>query len=89
MTKPRSFLCGGLKLDEGDPLPNGRHIVELSATGRGVRFSVVDNGVGLAENHAEGFGLRGMKARVTQVGGTMSVSPTPGGGVTVEVEVPT
>jgi len=30
-----------------------------------------------------------MKARVTQVGGTMSVSATPGGGVTVEVEVPT
>jgi signal transduction histidine kinase len=30
-----------------------------------------------------------MKARVAQVGGTMSVSPTPGGGVTVEVEVPT
>ncbi|MBB5167027.1 sensor histidine kinase [Mycobacterium sp. AZCC_0083] len=63
--------------------------VELSAAGRGVRFSVVGNGVGLAEDHAEGFGLRGMKARVAQVGGTMSVSPTPGGGVTVEVEVPT
>jgi signal transduction histidine kinase len=63
--------------------------VELSAAGRGVRFSVADNGVGLTEDHAEGFGLRGMKARVAQVGGTMSVSPTPGGGVTVEVEVPT
>jgi len=63
--------------------------VELSAVGRGVRFSLADNGVGLAEDHAEGFGLRGMKARVAQVGGTMSVSPTPGGGVTVEVEVPT
>jgi signal transduction histidine kinase len=62
--------------------------VELSAAGRGVRFSVADNGVGLAEDHAEGFGLRGMKARVAQVGGTMSVSPTSGGGVTVEVEVP-
>jgi signal transduction histidine kinase len=63
--------------------------VELSAAGRGVRFSVADNGIGLAGDHAEGFGLRGMKARVAQVGGTMSVSPTPGGGVTVEVEVPT
>jgi signal transduction histidine kinase len=63
--------------------------VELSAAGRRVRFSVADNGVGFAEDHAEGFGLRGMKARVAQVGGTMSVSPTPGGGVTVEVEVPT
>jgi signal transduction histidine kinase len=63
--------------------------VELSAAGHGVRFSVADNGVGLAGDHAEGFGLRGMKARVAQVGGTMSASPTPGGGVTVEVEVPT
>lgn len=33
MTKPRSFLCGGLKLDESDPLRNGRHVVELSAIG--------------------------------------------------------
>ena len=33
MTKPRSFLCGGLKLGESDPLRNGRHIIELSATG--------------------------------------------------------
>jgi signal transduction histidine kinase len=63
--------------------------VELSAAGRGVRFSLADNGVGFADDHAEGFGLRGMKARVAQVGGTMSVSPTPGGGVTVDVEVPT
>jgi signal transduction histidine kinase len=63
--------------------------VGLSAAERGVRFSLADNGVGLAEDHVEGFGLRGMKARVAQVGGTMSVSPTPGGGVTVEVEVPT
>jgi signal transduction histidine kinase len=62
--------------------------VDLSATDHGVRFSLADNGVGLAEDHAVGFGLRGMKARVAQVGGTMSVSPTPGGGVTVEVEVP-
>jgi len=63
--------------------------VELSATEHGIRFSVADNGVGLTDDHAEGFGLRGMRARVAQVGGTMSVSPTPGGGVTVEVEVPT
>jgi len=63
--------------------------VALSAAEHGVRFSVTDNGVGLTDDHAEGFGLRGMRARVAQVGGTMSVSPAPGGGVTVEVEVPT
>ena len=54
----------------------------------GIRLSVADNGNGLADEHTEGFGLRGMRARVTQVGGTMSVTPTPGGGTTVTVEVP-
>jgi hypothetical protein len=34
------------------------------------------------------FGLRGMRARVTQVGGTVTVSPTPSGGTTVTIEVP-
>ena len=55
----------------------------------GVRLALADNGVGLSENHVEGFGLRGMRARVAQVGGIMSVSPTPGGGVTIVIEVPT
>lgn len=30
-----------------------------------------------------------MKARVAQVGGTMAVSDTPGGGLTLEIQVPT
>ena len=51
-------------------------------------IAVADNGIGLADEHAEGFGLRGMQARAKQVGGTMSVTPTPGGGTTVTVEVP-
>ena len=42
----------------------------------------------LAMSTADGFGLRGMRTRATQVGGTMSVTPTPGGGTTVKVEVP-
>jgi signal transduction histidine kinase len=63
--------------------------VELSATDNAVRLVLADNGVGLAGEHPEGFGLRGMQARVTQVGGTMAVSRTPGGGVTLEIQVPT
>jgi signal transduction histidine kinase len=55
---------------------------------RGVRLSVADNGIGLADQQIEGFGLRGMRTRARQVGGTMSVLPTPGGGTTVTVEVP-
>jgi signal transduction histidine kinase len=62
--------------------------IALSPVERGVRLSVTDNGVGLVDEHTEGFGLRGMRARATQVGGTMSMSSTPGGGTTVTVEVP-
>jgi signal transduction histidine kinase len=62
--------------------------VTLLPVARGIRLSVADNGIGLADEPIEGFGLRGMRARATQVGGTMSVSPTPGGGTTVTVEVP-
>jgi signal transduction histidine kinase len=62
--------------------------VSLSPAERGVRLTVADNGIGLADEHTEGFGLRGMQARAKQVGGTMSVTPTPGGGTTVTVEVP-
>jgi signal transduction histidine kinase len=62
--------------------------VALSPVERGVRLSIADNGIGLTDEHNEGFGLRGMRARVTQAGGTMLVSPTPGGGTTVTVEVP-
>jgi signal transduction histidine kinase len=62
--------------------------VSLSPVGSGVRLSVADNGIGLSDDHTDGFGLRGMRARVAQVGGAMAVDPTPGGGTTVTVEVP-
>jgi signal transduction histidine kinase len=67
----------------------GRVTVELSTADSSVRLSVADNGIGLPSEHTEGFGLRGMRARAAQVGGSMSVCPTPGGGTTVKVEVPT
>jgi signal transduction histidine kinase len=63
--------------------------VELAAADHCVRLSLQDNGIGLSGDHYEGFGLRGMRERVAQVGGTMTVSRTPCGGVTVAVEVPT
>jgi signal transduction histidine kinase len=63
-------------------------MVALSPIECGVRLSVSDNGIGVADEHTDGFGLRGMRARATQVGGTMSVTPTAGGGTTVTVEVP-
>ena len=62
--------------------------VALSPVESGVRLAIADNGIGLADEHKDGFGIRGIRARATQVGGTMSVTATPGGGTTVTVEVP-
>jgi signal transduction histidine kinase len=62
--------------------------VELLAANDRVRLLLSDNGVGLPDDHVEGFGLHGMRARAAQVGATMTVSQTPGGGTTVTVEVP-
>jgi len=63
--------------------------VELAPSASGLRLTVTDNGIGIDGGHPEGFGLRGMRARVAQVGGEMSVSSATGGGTTLRVEVPT
>lgn len=60
----------------------------LSAQDARLRLTLSDNGVGLGNVHRDGFGLRGMAARVAQIGGTLTISETPRGGVTVAVEVP-
>jgi signal transduction histidine kinase len=62
--------------------------VELSSSDTGVRLAVTDNGIGRNERQREGFGLRGMRARVAQVGGAMTVSAAAGGGTTLTIEVP-
>jgi signal transduction histidine kinase len=62
--------------------------VELLPSGSGARLVVTDNGIGLNNELAEGFGLRGMRARVAQVGGAVTVSTAAGGGTTLTVEVP-
>ena len=51
-----------------------------------------DNGIGLPAGHSDGFGLRGIRARVSQVGGTVAVSPAgreAHTGVRIDIEVPT
>jgi signal transduction histidine kinase len=62
--------------------------VGLSSEGDQLRLSLSDNGVGLDDEHRDGFGLRGMRARATQVGGTLTISEALDGGVTVSVVVP-
>lgn len=63
--------------------------IELGFDTSQVRLVVRDNGVGfepattaVADSH---FGLRGMRERVTQMSGKLSVGPAPGGGTCVEV----
>ena len=63
--------------------------VELASSPSGVRLTVTDNGIGMASGSPAGFGLRGMRARVAQVGGEMTVSAAADGGTILTVEVPT
>ncbi|WP_329091007.1 sensor histidine kinase [Streptosporangium sp. NBC_01469] len=54
-----------------------------------VRLEVRDDGRGFEPSGGQGYGLRGMRARVEQVGGTLSVTGLPGEGTILEVVVPT
>ncbi|WP_236735288.1 sensor histidine kinase [Mycolicibacterium peregrinum] len=62
--------------------------VHLEPVPHGVRLSLSDNGIGLQPDHVDGFGLRGMQARLDQVGGTLTLSVPDGGGVRLIVAVP-
>ncbi|MFF8960079.1 sensor histidine kinase [Streptomyces sp. NPDC014894] len=54
-----------------------------------VRVVVRDDGAGFrADGEHDGFGLRGMRARVEEIGGTASVASRPGEGTVIEVSVP-
>jgi signal transduction histidine kinase len=62
--------------------------VVLSYQDTAVVLLVTDDGVGFGVSSVtDGFGLRGMRSRVDQVGGTLSVTSQPGVGTTVELEV--
>ncbi|GAB3493669.1 sensor histidine kinase [Amycolatopsis cihanbeyliensis] len=63
--------------------------VELSVVAGRVRLSVGDDGRGFdPAAPADGFGLRGMRARAEQVGGELTVHSGPDGGTRVNLEVP-
>jgi signal transduction histidine kinase len=62
--------------------------VVLDGSTGDVRLSLSDNGVGLPTDHNDGFGLRGMRSRLAQVGGELTLGTPPGGGLTVTVRVP-
>ena len=62
--------------------------VRLAVTVDGTVLEVVDDGVGFEPGSAEGFGLRGLTSRVEQLGGSATVTSTPGRGTTLRVVVP-
>jgi two-component system sensor histidine kinase DegS len=54
-------------------------------------LSVIDDGVGFtpyAKKEVEGFGLIGIRERVTAVGGTLQIFSQPGRGTQIMVEIP-
>jgi signal transduction histidine kinase len=53
-----------------------------------VRLVVRDDGKGFDPAAVDGFGLSGMRARASQVGGTLTVRSNPESGTTIELEVP-
>ncbi|GAA3847600.1 sensor histidine kinase [Saccharothrix violaceirubra] len=59
-------------------------VVDLTVTDDRAVLTVHDDGAGFGEN-PEGFGLRGMRNRVEQVGGTVSATDSDGAVVVVEV----
>jgi signal transduction histidine kinase len=72
----------------------GSAAVRLVYGAEGLALSVADDGVGMAVDSANapgdgtGFGLRSMRERVAQVGGTVTVTSAPGAGTQVLAEVP-
>jgi signal transduction histidine kinase len=63
--------------------------VRLGYAPGAVRLIVTDDGRGFDLSlTAGGYGLRGMRDRVRQVGGTVDVTSAPGAGTEVKVEVP-
>jgi len=67
----------------------GTATVELYYREDGVRLEVSDDGAGFDQAAAsDGFGLRGMRARLAEIGGALTVRTAPGRGTTITAEVP-
>lgn len=61
--------------------------IALQATADDITLRVSDNGQG-ARRANEGNGLRGMRERVAEQGGTLQLGDRPGGGFGIEITVP-
>lgn len=63
--------------------PGGRVRLRIRDDGRGIAAA----GAGMARP-AERFGLLGMRERVRATGGSLDITPSPGGGTTIDVVMP-
>jgi signal transduction histidine kinase len=61
--------------------------IDITSDGRTVEVAVRDNGVGGATDRDLG-GIRGMRRRVEELGGSLTVSSPPGVGTTMKASVP-
>lgn len=65
--------------------------IELKQANGQVALMVEDNGIGLVNTHGgidSGFGLLGMRERVSILNGRINISSPPGKGVRIEVRIP-
>ena len=69
-------------------------VITLESDGVGLRFTVVDDGAGFdlqaadaRGGRSDSFGLTAARERVDQLGGVLSVEPSPGRGTTLRVEL--
>jgi signal transduction histidine kinase len=67
----------------------GRHAtVSIDHCGEQLVITVRDDGTGLPANRTPGVGLRSMRERATELGGTLRVTSPADGGTSVEARLP-
>jgi signal transduction histidine kinase len=62
--------------------------VTLARTPTGIRLQVEDDGVGFVEVGGDGFGIRNMRTRVQDMGGSLLIDSTPGAGTRLIADIP-
>jgi len=62
--------------------------VTLVRTPAGIRLQVEDDGVGFVESGCDGFGIRNMRTRVQDMGGSLLIDSTPGAGTRLIADIP-
>jgi signal transduction histidine kinase len=62
--------------------------VSLAREPAGLRLQVRDDGVGFVEGGSDGFGIRNMRARVQDMGGSIRIDSTLGAGTRLIVDMP-